>query len=295
MNTSRFLLPVALVLAALVPPSARAQSASAAAGGASISTTATVGTGPGSGTLVPPPNGDDTDGDGLSNYDELYRTGSDPKVKNTDFPQDINGDNDPTDLTDGWPRTAWITAPRIPDVRYAVVRLQSIGLPSSASAIELDDDANVLAIDGSTGDNYLFLKSSAGTVETVPLLPWSPTSGSSVPRYFGLIPPSFLSRSGGHVASWLITDQAAPSGTGAGTWITGDTDATPLGPISTGGFPPYYWTTAINGSGKVVGIQAPDYNAYPIEVGQSGEDDFGGVDYSSGTWLGASHIHFTGY
>lgn len=79
----------------------------------------------------------DTDGDGLSDWDEVNRTGTDPNNPDTD------GDGVP-DAEDGWPRTEWITTPPLPEVRYAVVRLQALGWPTNRWTPELDDEGGVL-------------------------------------------------------------------------------------------------------------------------------------------------------
>lgn len=79
----------------------------------------------------------DSDGDGLSDYEEAMR-GTDPHSDDTD------GDG-VLDPEDGWPRHAWITQARLADVRYAVVRLRGLGFPEDARPIELDDQTNVLA------------------------------------------------------------------------------------------------------------------------------------------------------
>jgi hypothetical protein len=110
------------------------RSDSASAGGASTTNSPT------SDPTAPAPEAVDTDHDGLSDDDEVNRTGSDPAKKNTD--DDDDGVEDPDD---GWPRIKWLYPSRLPDVRYAVVKLRAMGLPSDVDVRQIDDSGNVLA------------------------------------------------------------------------------------------------------------------------------------------------------
>jgi len=143
MNNARFLfLQLGMLCLALVPvlrgyPDATA-SGTATAGGASVNGTSTAN------PASPPPSQLDTDGDGLNDDDERNRTGSDPAVKNTDVPSDLDGTSDPTDAADGWPRVDWLKPARLADIRYAVVKLRTLGLESSVRVSQIDDKGNVL-------------------------------------------------------------------------------------------------------------------------------------------------------
>jgi hypothetical protein len=214
----------------------------------------------------------DADNDGLSDEEEAKR-GTDPNSEDSD------GD-DVLDAADGWPRHAWITTPPLPEIRYAVVPLRSFGLDAAAHAFQLDDASNVLA---AMDDEYVFWKASDGTMETVPLLavPNSSYGETSIP---GLIQ---LGRNG-HVTGWIVAD--APSLTGAAIWQSGETTATPLTPVAAPGNPDWF-PFAVNGAGHVVGVQYSNVWSEPLNPDMPIEATrWGGVDYSSTTWLGGSFI-----
>jgi hypothetical protein len=92
----------------------------------------------------------DSDGDGLSDHEESIR-GTDP----TDMDGDTDNDG-VSDADDSWPTVSWITSPRLPDVRYAVVRLQSLGWPSTRSIKGFDSQGGVVGLDSSDGLLYYF-------------------------------------------------------------------------------------------------------------------------------------------
>lgn len=79
----------------------------------------------------------DSDGDGVSDYDE-YMKGTNPQSEDTD------GDG-VLDSEDGWPRHAWITAAPLPETNYAIIPLRDLGWPVTAHLISGGlDDRNVV-------------------------------------------------------------------------------------------------------------------------------------------------------
>src|SRR6185369_16169048 len=89
---------------------------------------------------------------------------------------DTDGDGI-SDLTDGWPRVNWLHPARLPEVRYAVMRLYEIGWPTNLLAREtreIDDYGDVLSGPISTHDsqvnsfNFRFWNARTFCIETTP-------------------------------------------------------------------------------------------------------------------------------
>jgi hypothetical protein len=259
-----------ILIGVLATPCVYAQTAEARAGSAIRFTGATAGDGGGT-PLQPPPNDEDPDNDGLSNYEETQR-GTDSLNPDTD------GDGS-SDGEDGWPRHSWISAiAPLPNVGYAVVRLGELGLDSTASAYQIDDASNVIA---SLDEDIVFWKADEGTVQTVPLLA-EPNSSYGETSWQSMIN---LGRNG-HVIGWIAAE--SPSLTGAGIWRAGESKATRLTPITAPGSPDWF-PFAVNGNGHVVGIQYSSVWADPPDADSPiKEFRWGGVDYSAATWLGST-------
>jgi hypothetical protein len=49
-----------------------------------------------------------------------------------------------SDAEDGWPLHEWIALPRLPETKFAVIPLRSLGFPTDVSPLHLDDALNVL-------------------------------------------------------------------------------------------------------------------------------------------------------
>lgn len=141
----RLALLLSLSLAFSAPLSAQStNTATATAGAASASQSATSDPSlpPPAGAPLPPLPERDEDQDGLT-YAEEKQRGSDPTKPDTD------GDG-VDDSEDGWPSHDWITAPPLPEVRYAALTLASLGWPAGYNAITLNDEFQIIGYRGET-------------------------------------------------------------------------------------------------------------------------------------------------
>ena len=175
------LLP-ALAAPLLAQTSARTITATAGGASTSLSSTDDPSLAPPATVAAPLPDRDE-DGDGLTYFEEMQR-GSDPTKADTD------GDGVP-DPQDGWPRHDWITAPPLPETRYAVLPLNLLGWSSAYRPRSLTDDLQVI---GHGYANYVsdtdydpvILPSLGGSVKNLVTGSWYshlmiPGSGSAEP------------------------------------------------------------------------------------------------------------------
>jgi hypothetical protein len=246
------------------------------AGGAATSTSAT------SNASLPSPDTLDTDGDGVLDRDEIQR-GSAPNNPDTDG--DGVGDAD-----DGWPLVKWLHPARLPDVRYAVVRLQSLGWPNTVRwAREIDDYGDVLSGPLSTNDpnsnsfNFKFWNARTSSMETTP---WNVVFEGAPFQDPNSFPIKRLGRNG-HVIGF-INETAYPNLRRAVVWTSGAAAPTQL--EFTGDSDSYIGsiTSAVDGAGHVVGWKVeftndPDFYAAP--------SNWGGVMFGDAvSWLGGTHV-----
>lgn len=227
----------------------------------------------------------DTDGDGFSDAEEAVR-GTDPR--------DTDTDNDGVlDPDDGWPRHAWITVAPLPEVRYAVVRLQSLGWPAGIQAGELDDKGDVLSAPIPNGGNmsYRFWNASTQAIETTP---WT-FAASAFPYITPIITGGKRLGRNGHVIGNITPNGVKRQ---AVVWTSGATAPTSLDDtFLDNGSVEFYGSmaTAVNGAGKVIGIGAQDIHPVVAE-GEYAEYSYGyrrgGLDFRNeqAAWLAGQNL-----
>jgi hypothetical protein len=260
-------LSCATVHADTAPAGGTASAGGASTGGSSTSDPASL-----------PPDVRDTDGDGLTDMDEVNRTGSDPEIGKAD----TDGDGI-SDLTDGWPRVNWLHPARLPEVRYAVVRLYKIGWPTDLIAREtheIDDHGDVLSgpiHDLSAGGHYFkFWKASTQTIENTP---WKWVAEGYPYQDPNYVPIKRLGRNG-HVIGFTNVSGFKR----AVLWTTGATTPTQLEPTNESDSYISSAASAVDGAGHVVGSRA----VYDFITGPS---YWGGVTFGNTVnWLAGAKI-----